>query len=297
MIAPIELTHRTEDTIPSFELAHVFCHPDIGRSGNPTGLVLNAAGMTPAEMQEITARCGHESGFVLPPSSPEADFRFRFFVPRHEMEMCGHATVGALWLLRARGHIDDGVYRIETESGPVIGHVGERVEITQPLGTTEPRDDKRDAILSVLGLAASDLADLPIENATTSRTKTLVPLSSAHTLNAITPDFDRMEALCEELGSTGLYPYAMISMTAGQYEARQFPKNAGYPEDAATGVAATALASALFEKDMIAAPSAGITIFQGRAMGNPSQIQVRFAKNQETGVIDQCLLSGLVCVW
>ena len=26
------------------------------------------------------------------------------------MEMCGHATVGALWLLRERGVIADGVY-------------------------------------------------------------------------------------------------------------------------------------------------------------------------------------------
>ena len=77
----------------ALDFAHVFCHD--GAGGNPTGLVLDASALSTDEMQALAQQCGHESGFVLPPADGDkADFRFRYFVPRHEMEMCGHATVG-----------------------------------------------------------------------------------------------------------------------------------------------------------------------------------------------------------
>ncbi|MDH3703707.1 MAG: PhzF family phenazine biosynthesis isomerase [Alphaproteobacteria bacterium] len=277
----------------AFELAHVFCHN--GAGGNPTGLVLDAGALSTDEMQALARQCGHESGFVLSTAAHgEADFRFRYFVPRHEMEMCGHATVGALWLLRERGRIADGVYRIATLSGIVTGAVGARVEITQPLGEFSNADRFRGAILDVLGIGPAALAVGAIENARTSRTKTLVPMASAETLHAMTPDFARVEQLCTALGSTGLYPYAVVSTDQGLFEARQFPRGSGYPEDAATGIAATALASALLKGGRITDPAAGITIYQGRAMGALSEIRVRFARDERTGAIAQCWVSGAV---
>lgn len=275
------------------EMVNVFCHR--GGGGNPTGLALDASGMTDDQMRGVAEACGHESGFILPPSgaSPDADFRFRYFVPRHEMEMCGHATVGALWLLRDKGRIGPGTYRIETLSGPVTGYVGETIAITQPRGTVAAADEFRDDILDVLRLDPAALADRPIQNARTSRVKTLVPVRDADTLNAIQPDFPRVEALCDALGSTGLYPYAVISESDGTFEARQFPRASGYPEDAATGIAATALAFGLLENGLVARPEQPLRIFQGRAMGRLSEIQVRFAKAPD-GTIDHCLLAGEV---
>lgn len=272
------------------KMINVFCHN--GSGGNPTGLVLDAASMSAEAMRRTAEACGHESGFVLPPSDGESDFRVRFFVPRHEMEMCGHATVGALWLLRRAGRIGDGQYRIETLSGPVAGFVGESVEITQPLGTVDVRSDGVDALMSVLGIDASALADRPVENARTSRTKTLVPMKSVEHLNSLAPRFDKMESLCDRLNSTGLYPYAVISEADGTVEARQFPRSSGYPEDAATGIAATALASALFRHGLVPDPAAGLRIFQGRAMGHLSEIRVRFGVSDTGGPVDHCLLSG-----
>lgn len=275
----------------SVEMVNVFCHR--GRGGNPTGLVIDAAAMSAEDMRCVAERCGHESGFVLPAPNTASNFRFRYFVPRHEMEMCGHATVGALWLLRRRGKISDGHYRIATLSGPVDGFVGETIEITQPLGTATPADGGgRDDILSVLGISHDALADRPIENARTSRVKTLVPIKSVEHLNALVPRFERMEALCDRLGSTGLYPYALISADDGTVEARQFPRASGYPEDAATGIAATALASALRHHGLVRDDKMGLRIFQGRAMGSLSEIRVRFAADAGTGPVTRCLLSG-----
>lgn len=268
----------------------VFCHN--GGGGNPTGLVLDAAPMSAEEMRRTAEACGHESGFVLPPPDSESDFRFRYFVPRHEMEMCGHATVGALWLLRRTGRIGDGAYRIATMSGLVRGFVGDTIEITQPLGTADVLEDGLDDLMSVLGIDDSALADRPVENARTSRTKTLVPMKSVDHLNSLEPRFEKMEALCDRLNSTGLYPYAVISEADGTVEARQFPRSSGYPEDAATGIAATALASARFHHGLVRDPAAGLRIFQGRAMGRLSEIRVRFGAFDADGAVDHCLLSG-----
>ena len=277
----------------AFEVAHVFCHD--GAGGNPTGLVLDAAPLSADDMQALARQCGHESGFVLPPDDGDhADFRLRYFVPRHEMEMCGHATVGALWLLRERGRIANGTYRIATLSGIVTGAVGDRVEISQPLGTTEDAGQSRDDILDVLGIGRDALADGPIENARTSRTKTLIPIADAAILNAMAPDYSRVEALCTALGSTGLYPYAAVSVADDVYEARQFPRGSGYPEDAATGIAASALAGALLKRGRIADPASGITVFQGRAMGALSEIRVRLPRGDGTDNKAQCWVSGAV---
>jgi len=76
-----------------------------GAGGNPCPIVLDARGMSSADMQEVARRYGHESGFVLQADNEVHDFRFRFFVPGHEMEMCGHATIGALWLLYRQGQL------------------------------------------------------------------------------------------------------------------------------------------------------------------------------------------------
>ena len=58
--------------------------------GNPAPVVLDADAMGDAEMQTIAAEFGHEAGFVMKPTDPKkADLRYRFFVRRSEMDMCG----------------------------------------------------------------------------------------------------------------------------------------------------------------------------------------------------------------
>ncbi|WP_394832343.1 PhzF family phenazine biosynthesis protein [Pendulispora rubella] len=270
-----------------FHVLHVFAVPGTtGPSGNPTTIGIHADALSSEDMRAIAARSGHESGFVsAPPAGSEFDFALRFFVPNHEMEMCGHATLGALWLLRELGlwPATRRSVAVSTKSGPVTGRLvegdkGARIEISQPKGhvvALPDPDTHTTRIASVLGISPGDLAG-PIRNAATSRVKTLVPLKSEDAVNALRPDFARMEALCEDIGSTGLYPYAAVDLEKRIFEARQFPKAVGYPEDAATGIAASALAFGLLEASLVTADERPIHVRQGRAMGQPSQIEVTF---------------------
>jgi len=276
------------------DLVHVFSYE--GKGGNPCPVVCDAAGMSDSEMQAVARDAGHESGFVLPAEGAEFDYRFRYWVPNHEMEMCGHATIAALWLMRDRGRIGPGAFSIETLSGRVRAEVpagAARIAITQPRGeVTEIHGDRADAIRDVLGIEPGECLDVPIVNARTSRTKTMVGIASPKQLHALQPDFARVEAFCADIDSTGLYPYAVNAGEANLYHARQFPRASGYPEDAATGIAATALAFGLWHCGLVGDARAPLRIRQGEAMGRPSEITVSFEFDGADDTPARCWLSG-----
>jgi len=269
-----------------------------GRGGNEATIAVDAERLSTGEMQRITRDAGHECGFVVAaPAGAAIDATLRFFVPAHEMEMCGHATIGALWVLHRLGRLPprDRVV-ISTLSGLVTGRIGQRgtpavrIAISQPTGTiSRVPEPYAPQIAAVLGIAPGDLATVPIVNAATSRAKTLVPLTSADAVHRLQPDFARIEALCDALGSTGLYPYAPVDLEHQIFEARQFPKASGYPEDPATGIAASALAFGLLEHGLVR-PGEAISIYQGRAMGRLSRIQVAF--QQTAATVSGCWVTG-----
>ncbi|MGW9020067.1 PhzF family phenazine biosynthesis protein [Leucobacter chromiiresistens] len=276
-------------TRPPVHTVHVFTDGPGG--GNPAPIVLDASDMTAAEMQRVAQQHGHESGFVVPSDDDDVDFRLRFWMPSQEVSMCGHVTVGTVWLMHRLGLLRSRDLRIGTASGVVRARVsgdGE-VEIAQPAGALERLDSSLAAeVVAALGLTAEDLAGLPIRNASTSRTKTLIPLASPDVLDALVPDPRRVAAVCALAESTGLYPWVVRDRGARLFEARQFPRSSGYPEDAATGVAAAALAYGSLADRLVdglvngpadaatAATDAPIRVQQGRAMGRPSEIRIRW---------------------
>jgi PhzF family phenazine biosynthesis protein len=70
-------------------------------SGNPVAVVLDAEGLSDEEMQRFATWTNlSETTFVLPPSTPEADYRVRIFTPVLELPFAGHPTLGTChaWL-------------------------------------------------------------------------------------------------------------------------------------------------------------------------------------------------------
>ncbi|WP_432727399.1 PhzF family phenazine biosynthesis isomerase [Variovorax sp. W6] len=280
---------------PSAHDIRVFVGADPKTGGNPAPVWLDADELSSAQMQEYTRRSGHESVFVLKPETPKHALRMRYFVPNHEMEMCGHATVGALWLLHRRGEWDGSPIAIETLSGTVIGRrVNGTVQISQPRAVVETVTQQAlvEEIARCLGVDVAHITG-PVLNAATSRVKTLVRLADTKQLHGLRVDFPRVESLCERLGSTGLYPYAMSEDEADIVSARQFPKSSGYPEDAATGIAAAALAWGLRHLGLVGNGALSVTVRQGEAMGSPSAIHVGLPT--EAMAQEGCRVGGECC--
>jgi trans-2,3-dihydro-3-hydroxyanthranilate isomerase len=273
------------------------------KGGNPVPLVRNAAGMSASDMQGVARRHGHESAFVFAPNEPGIDWTFRFFVPNHEMEMCGHATVGTLWALREWGEWTTPTARVRTLSGVVDARWDAqrgRVWISQPKVRLSPVDESLgERVCGVLRPDQSGAWHAPVVNAATSRVKTLVYMPDIAALDALKPALGQVEATCAAIDSTGLYPYAVETRGNGPtvVAARQFPRSSGYPEDAATGIAAAALWGYLSETDAVpvGTPAAPVvtTVRQGEAMGSPSAIELQ-ARFGERGEVVGCWLSGQV---
>ena len=275
------------------QVVRVFCAPTGEAGGNPAPIVLQAHGMSGEDMRRVAERFGHEAGFVLPGSGDDHDVGMRYFVPSHEMEMCGHATVGALWLLREQGGWDGSPIRIRTPSGVIAARFRDGlVQISQPGATLAILDEPQVLSIAAVLRVPPEAIVRPVINASTSRVKTLVRMRTLAELRSLQPRFDDMERVCGDLGSTGLYPFAPVDAAALVFEARQFPKSSGYPEDAATGIAATALAFGLRSLGLALAGAELVTVRQGVSMGFPSEIRV-----QLPGVDDPagaCWLSGRV---
>ncbi|WP_278407887.1 PhzF family phenazine biosynthesis protein [Pseudomonas rhodesiae] len=90
--------------------------------GNPVAVVLDAKGLSDAEMQQIANWTNlSETTFVLPKTQEQADYRVRIFTPGSELPFAGHPTIGTAHALIEAGAIvpTDGVVVQECGAGLV----------------------------------------------------------------------------------------------------------------------------------------------------------------------------------
>lgn len=262
------------------EVLHTRVFAAGSEGGNPCPVVLGADSLDQEDMQSLARDFGLDTAFVLPPTAPSADLRIRFFVPSHEMGISGHASIAATTVALSRGMLSGRRARLQTISGSF------EVKYEQTgsawVVTVEQREPvfgacaDANAATRALGIGAReiDLSAGPIQAVSVSRGKLLVPLRNAQVLDRLAPDFESLWQLCDSLAVSGLYPFTRHTDRAGAHaEARQFPLRAGFPEDAATGVAAAALGAYLARYDFAATDGRyEFSIAQGYSMGRPSRI-------------------------
>ena len=252
--------------------------PDGTAGGNPCPLVVDAGELTAWQMRAIAAHYGHESAFVT--SAGTAEVGLRYFVPRHEMRMCVHATVAAVTALAWSGVVTGGQVTIDTAAGrhrvSWDGSDPPQVTVEQLPPEFGPPATVHAELTAALGLPPGSIApDAKIQPVSVSRPKLIVPLRDAGAVHAAEPDFPALWRLCAGLDTTGAYVFAPHQDgDPAHVVARQFPVDAGYPEDPATGVAAAALAAYLAAASPAERPAwTRVAIDQGDAMGQPSRLR------------------------
>lgn len=134
-------------------------------SGNPLAVVLDAEGLSAEQMQGITRWMNlSETAFILPPTTPDADYRVRIFTLARELPFAGHPTLGSCHAWLASGGVPRRSGEIVQECGaglvPIRQHEGRLAFAAPPLIRSGPVDEGYlDEVVHVLGIERSSVLD------------------------------------------------------------------------------------------------------------------------------------------
>lgn len=68
------------------------------QGGNKAGVVFNENTLTTTQKMAIAKQLGYaETAFIS--ESEIADYKFEYFTPKEEVDLCGHATIGSFTIL------------------------------------------------------------------------------------------------------------------------------------------------------------------------------------------------------
>jgi len=235
--------------------------------GNPVAVVLDADGLTKADMQRFARWTNlSETTFVLPPSDGGADYQVRIFTPSLELPFAGHPTLGTChaWLAAGGTPRQDGVVVQQCGAGLV------RVQQTQdglafaapPLMRSGPPSEALvEHLAAVLGIDRGEIVDA--EWADNGPGWVAVLLASADAVLALRPGITDID-----LGVVGPYPPG----SPQAFEVRAFvPMDGGTGEDPVTGSLNASLAEWLLRTGRATAP---YVASQGTVLGREGRVHV-----------------------
>lgn len=235
-------------------------------AGNPVAVVLDAEGMTLAEMQRLAHWTNlSETTFVLPPASPAADYRVRIFTPTLELPFAGHPTLGTChaWLDAGGTPRGDTIVQ-ECAAGliPVRRTEAGLAFAAPPLVRSGPVEEGLVAhIAALLGIAREEIADA--QWADNGPGWVAVLLADAQAVLRLRPgpvDLD--------IGVVGRHPPGAECA----FEVRGFfPKDGATVEDPVTGSLNASLAEWLLRTGRARAP---YVASQGTALGRAGRVHV-----------------------
>ncbi|MCJ1672375.1 MULTISPECIES: PhzF family phenazine biosynthesis protein [unclassified Rathayibacter] len=258
--------------------------------GNPVAVVVDGDGVSDASMA-VFARWTNlsETTFLLPPTTPEADYRLRILTPRRELPFAGHPTLGSAHAWLAAGGVprDSGVLVQECAAGLVLLRVsdGAIAFAAPPRQRTGPVDEPTLArAAAALGLAREEI--LGHEWADNGPGWLALRLESAERVLAIRPESARLGGLA--VGVVGPHPAGAECA----FEVRAFIPDAGVAEDPVTGSLNAGIAQWLIGAGL--APERYVAA-QGTAMGRAGRVLVeRVGDDLWIGGATATLIEGTV---
>ncbi|MER5523415.1 PhzF family phenazine biosynthesis protein [Streptomyces sp. NPDC002677] len=251
----------------SFAQVDVFSTNPYG--GNPVAVVLDGTDLSDEEMQRVACWTNlSETTFVLPPTTPEADYRLRIFTPQDELPFAGHPTLGS-----ARAWLDGGglprhADRIvqECAAGLVTVRRGEgTLSFAAPPRVREGAldDDHLNRITTAFGITRDRVvAHQWVDNGPG---WAVLQLATAEEVLALEPDLSLIPDAM--VGAIGAHPHG----SPHHFEMRTFAPGVGVPEDPACGSMNAAVGQWLTAGG--AAPST-YRVSQGQRLGRTGTIEI-----------------------
>ena len=263
--------------------------------GNPLAVVLDAGGLSTAQMQAIAIEFNYsETTFVLPPRDAANDAQVRIFTVNREIPFAGHPNVGTAYVLASRAATPPALLKFEEGAGVVpveilreAGKVA-GAELTAPLALSRLSPFSTEQAAGCLSLSAADIRTdrHPPRIFSVGLPFLMVEVASREALRRARPDAAAFAAAFPRDGSDAVYFYTRDVPPAEQpldLQARMFhPGSSGLSEDPATGSAAVAAAAMLADLAGERDGELKLRIGQGVDMGRPSLLLTRVVKANGT---------------
>jgi trans-2,3-dihydro-3-hydroxyanthranilate isomerase len=259
--------------------------------GNPLAVVLDAGGLSTAQMQAIATEFNYsETTFVLPPRDGANDAQVRIFTVRSEIPFAGHPNVGTGFVLASRAATPPARLRFEEGAGlvpvEILLQAGKVVgaELTAPQPLKKLSQFSAEQAAGCISLAAADIKTdrHPPRIFSVGLPFLMVEVASRDALRRARPDAAAFARIFPCDGSDAVYLYTRDVPPAEQpldLQARMFhPGSSGLSEDPATGSATVAAAAMLADLAGERDGELKLRIGQGVDMGRPSLLLTRIVK-------------------
>jgi PhzF family phenazine biosynthesis protein len=204
--------------------------------GNPAAVCLLERTLPDADLKLIAREMNlSETAFLLPRSDP-AEYSLRWFTPKTEVPLCGHATLASAKVIFDEIGISSDVIRFQTMTGELLARKGQH-----GIALDFPKEDPSPSSASAPLLKT--LGDPSVEEAVTGprSTNLLLRLHGSRDVEQLAPDFRALErsTIAEKIHgvivtAAGESPYDFVS--------RYFAPKLGVDEDPVTGSSHTLLA-------------------------------------------------------
>ena len=255
--------------------------------GNPAGVVLDSPDLIDEQMKHVSKELSvSETAFVFP--SEKADYRIRFFSPKFEVDLCGHATIATFFTMAQKGIFSQNnntVINQETKTGVLPVDIYFSGETVDRVMMTQSTPIYKDICIDILKLA--DSLNISVDEIDDSLPKQIVstglftlPLcvKSFDILKSINPDFKRIKKLCYRLGVGSFHLFTFDTIESDSiYHARNFAPIYGINEDPVTGTANGAVCSYLIKNKIV--KDINLICEQGDIMGRPGRVFVEINRD------------------
>ena len=266
-------------------MAKVFTHEGLG--GNETGVLFKDNNMT---IDGVSLAKDLKLSEVVFIEEHNKELAFRFYTPEREIDLCGHATLGALKVLKERGF--KGEFHVNTKAGKITVEISEDLYMNQISPRYYGNIDKN-IISKCLGIEYNDFLEfMAVEIVSTGVKDAIVPLKSLEILKNLKVDLKKIEEISKEYGIVGFHVFTLDTIDKGNVaHCRNFAPLYGINEEAATGTSSAALACYLYKNGIIKSKETA-TFEQGHVMNSPSRIRIYIEEKEGENL--KVMLSGEV---
>lgn len=265
--------------------------------GSAVAVFLDGRPLDPAEMQAVAGELNlGETTFVLPPSTSEASYRLRTFMPGREREFAVNSVLAAAFALAEEGAFDlfeplttvfqetpAGVLPVELE---VAGGRPVRVSVDQvpppAFGRVfgRPGSPVISALAGALGVGPNDVLGRGLypQIIDTGTSHLMVCIDDLGMLSAVKPDFSALGRIATQLAFEGFCVFASRPLDPrAQMRVRYFVPGSSMPEEPANAGAVAGLGAYLAKWQVIHPEKTGLArliVEQGTEIGRPSLIEL-----------------------